>query len=142
MTGEGRETEILLASSAPGISRHHWGTEFDLFSLNPRNFFPGQRFVDEFSWMQNNGITWGFFQPYTDAPERGGYMEERWHWSYFPIAAALTQFAKRHESSVEARLTAMWTAMESKWGQSRGPYFTYVRANWRAYMFGIADPKK
>jgi LAS superfamily LD-carboxypeptidase LdcB len=144
LSADERQREILTASSAPGISRHHWGSEFDLFGLNPRHFVEGQRLYDEWQWMQTRGIEHGFFQPFlgNDALGKHTYIEERWHWSYYPIARALSLYIRDHEDAVGAALNAQWDRFETRWmGKKRSgdPYFSYVRAHWRDYMFNIAD---
>jgi hypothetical protein len=144
LSDQEREREILVASAAPGISRHHWGTDFDLFSLNPRNFLPGQPFHDEWTWMRKNAIQHGFIQPYQPHDFEHAYMEERWHWSYAPISQALTRFAVAHQDAIDAALNAQWDAFESRWTgrrQSDTHFFDYVRAHWRDYMFTIATKK-
>lgn len=132
-----RELEILVASSAPGISRHHWGTEFDLFSLNPRNFGDEARMVDEWRWMTEHAYEFGFFQPYTQGEHGKGYMEERWHWSYYPIAQALTEWAHDNQDVLDGALNAQWDAFEERWSSRGRSYFDFVRANWRSYVFTI-----
>lgn len=131
-----RAREILLASAAPGISRHHWGTDVDLFSLNPVRFIDGPH-ADEYRWMTQYAVTYGFFQPYTDREFRGAqYMEERWHWSYYPIAQALLELARHHTDEVGEALNAQWTALQARWG-TRHDAFGYVREAWPQYMFNI-----
>lgn len=76
---------ILQYSSMPGTSRHHWGTEVDLVSLDPA-FYTTSKGKKTYSWLQNNAARYGFFQPYTADPNRTGYREEKWHWSFYPIA--------------------------------------------------------
>lgn len=82
-----RATRILQYSSMPGTSRHHWGTDFDLNSVDPEYFNTptGQRV---YTWLQNNAWKYGFFQPYSAVNQTrdSGYMEEKWHWSYKPLA--------------------------------------------------------
>lgn len=135
-----REREILQASAAPGISRHHWGTDFDLFGLNPILFRTG-RFADEYLWMTHNAVQLGFFQPYTSREMRGErYMEERWHWSYYPIAQALLEFAAEHVDEVGEALDRQWRAFEASWTAAQReptPYFSFIRAHWREFMFNI-----
>lgn len=145
LTDEEREQEILVASSAPGISRHHWGTEFDLFSLNPMNFVKGAKMHDEYLWMRKNAVHWGFFQTYSSArrAERPGYMDERWHWSYYPIAHALLEFGQAHEGSLDGALNQQWDSLETRWNRRRRnpvAYFSYVRSNWRHFVFNV-DPR-
>lgn len=138
LSDEERQREILGASAAPGISRHHWGTDYDLFSLNPRNFLPGAAFHDEWLWMRDNAIQHGFFQPYQPHTFEHAYMEERWHWSYYPIGQALTTFARAHQNEVGDALNAQWDEFESRWTrQTSRAFFSYVRQHWRDYMFTI-----
>lgn len=142
LSGPEREREILGASAAPGISRHHWGTEFDLFSLNPRNFKEGARLADEFEWLSKKGHQFGYFQPYRANTHDHGYMEERWHWSYYPIGQALLEFALSHEAPIQDALQAQWASFETKWNRNHSrerPFFDYVRAHWRDYMFRVND---
>lgn len=82
-----RSHRILQYSSMPGTSRHHWGTDFDLNSVDPEYFNTpaGQRV---YNWLRENAWKYGFFQPYTpiDDTRTSGYLEEKWHWSYKPLA--------------------------------------------------------
>jgi LAS superfamily LD-carboxypeptidase LdcB len=139
---EERQQEILNASSAPGISRHHWGTEFDIFSLNPRKFHKGQPMYDEYSWMIKHASASGFFKPFAghDALGAHTYIEERWHWSYYPIAQAMTELIRAHIEDFEQALAAQWDAFEHRWNgkDNSTPYFAYIRKHWRDYVFNIA----
>lgn len=91
-----RARTILDYSSMPGTSRHHWGTDIDLNSIEPEYFETAQgRKV--YTWLQKNAEKYGYFQPYIlhgDARETG-YKEEKWHWSYYPIADQLLRAYKR-----------------------------------------------
>lgn len=91
---------ILEQSSFPGTSRHHWGTDLDWVckksghGLN-NDFYKsaaerssgsdGQCYA-AYQWMLEHAKEYGFYQTYT-AGRTKGYNEERWHWSYLPIAA-------------------------------------------------------
>lgn len=79
--------QIMEYSSMPGISRHHWGTDFDLNALNNQYFEQGEG-REVYQWLEENAGRFGFFQPYTafnDFRDKG-YHEEKWHWSYRPLA--------------------------------------------------------
>ncbi len=84
---------ILEFSSAPGTSRHHWGTDIDINALENSYFESGGKGEKFYIWMKQNAYKYGFCQPYTSKNERGGkgYNEEKWHWSYAPLA---NQFQK------------------------------------------------
>ncbi len=84
---------ILEFSSAPGTSRHHWGTDFDINSLENQYFEGKGRGSDLYSWLQKNASRFGFCQPYNELGNRNmlGYHEEKWHWSFAPVAVPLQE---------------------------------------------------
>jgi len=90
-----RALKILEYSSMPGTSRHHWGTDVDLNDLDNYTFEQG-RGKAVYDWLVNNAATFGFCQPYSPkgSARRYGYNEEKWHWSYIPVARQLTELAK------------------------------------------------
>lgn len=78
---------ILRYSSAPGTSRHHWGTDVDLNSTDPAYWRTGKG-VAALNWLANNAFSYGFVMAYP--PDRDhGYRYEPWHWSYQPLARPL-----------------------------------------------------
>ncbi len=85
-----RAQKILQYSSMPGTSRHHWGTDFDLNSLN-NSYFESGKGQKEYEWLRDHAHLFGFFQPYTafNDSRDAGYREEKWHWSYYPTASKL-----------------------------------------------------
>ena len=89
-----RARMILKYSSMPGSSRHHWGTDIDLNAFD-NSWFDAGPGLEIYQWLVLHAAKYGFCQPYTKkGPERPyGYEEERWHWSYLPLAKPLTQFA-------------------------------------------------
>ncbi len=88
-----RAKKILKYSSMPGTSRHHWGTDIDINSLSP-SYFESGKGKREYEWLRDNAHSFGFCQVYSmkDAGRPNGYEEEKWHWSYLPIATPLAQF--------------------------------------------------
>jgi len=82
--------DILKYSSMPGTSRHHWGTDLDINSLEPSYFASGKG-KKEYDWLQKNAGTFGFCQTYDNKANTGrtGYSEEKWHYSYMPISSEL-----------------------------------------------------
>ncbi len=87
-----RAKKIMRWSSMPGTSRHHWGTDIDLNQVNNAYFAqgPGKKMYD---WLVANAGSYGFCQVYSEMGNSRphGYQEEKWHWSYLPIAAHLTE---------------------------------------------------
>ena len=90
-----RVDAILLWSALPGASRHHWGTDFDVFDqstvapdyrvqLTVAEFTGDGPFVGLNDWLGLNLARFGFFRPYTT--DRGGVHPEPWHLSYAPVS--------------------------------------------------------
>jgi D-alanyl-D-alanine carboxypeptidase len=78
---------ILKFSAMPGTSRHHWGTDIDLVSLEP-SFFKSPEGKKALDWLEKNAPAYGFCQPYKDkSAGRTGYENEPWHWSYLPLSS-------------------------------------------------------
>jgi len=82
-----RAQKILRYSSMPGTSRHHWGTDVDLNAFE-NSYFASGRGLQEYQWLQANAGEFGFCQVYSEKGEARphGYEEEKWHWSYLPLA--------------------------------------------------------
>jgi D-alanyl-D-alanine carboxypeptidase len=89
---------ILLYSSMPGTSRHHWGTDIDLNSLD-NNYFSTGEGLKVYQWLSAHAPEYGFCQPYTSkANGRKGYEEEKWHWSYLPLSKLFLEEYKKQIS--------------------------------------------
>ena len=85
--------KITEYSTIPGTSRHHWGTEIDLVSLQPKvegdvlltELFEGEgNYVTLKKWMDTNANSFGFFLAYPNDSIRKGFHYEPWHYSYKP----------------------------------------------------------
>lgn len=86
---------ILRWSALPGCSRHHWGTDLDVWDsaavaddysllLVPEEYQQDGPFYLLSCWLDEHAETYGFVRPY--AIDRGGVAPEPWHLSYQPIA--------------------------------------------------------
>lgn len=110
-----RALKILEYSAMPGASRHHWGTDVDLNDLNNRSFEAGGPYAKTYAWLRAHAHEYGFCQPYTakDANRPQGYNEERWHWSYIPLAKPfLYQYLKTVTDSVLTGFKGSETALK------------------------------
>ena len=98
LSGEQIVRAILHWSALPGASRHHWGTEVDVFDraalagamrpqLLPSEYAPGGAFAALSAWLQAHADHYGFYLPYDS--DRGGVQVEPWHLSFAPLANAL-----------------------------------------------------
>jgi LAS superfamily LD-carboxypeptidase LdcB len=94
---------ILRYSAIPGTSRHHWGTDLDIYDaaavapdyplqLSPQEVAAGGVFDPLHCWLDEliaTGKSRGFYRPY--ARDRGGVAPERWHLSYAPLSAGCSE---------------------------------------------------
>jgi len=110
---------ILRFSALPGASRHHWGTDIDIYDaaaladgnqvqLVPAEVASGGVFDALHCWLDRRidaGLSRGFFRPY--ASDRGGVAPERWHLSYAPLSA------KCADQISPASLVAAWKGAAS-----------------------------
>lgn len=90
-----RVEAILRWSALPGGSRHHWGTDLDLYDrravapdvgpkLEPAEYAAGGRFARASTWLERHAAHFGFFRPYRG--RRSGVQSEPWHYSFAPVA--------------------------------------------------------
>ena len=91
--GNDRFKKILEFSSVPSTSRHHWGTDMDINSVDP-SYFNTVKGKKEYDWLAKNAKDYGFCQPYS-AGRKTGYNEEKWHWSYKPLSKNFTNEYKK-----------------------------------------------
>jgi len=92
-----RARAILKYSAMPGTSRHHWGTDIDINSVEPAYFKSGKG-AKVYAWLAANARRFGFCQTYTAKGQTRphGYEQEPWHWSYCPIAKRyLNEYAEQ-----------------------------------------------
>lgn len=89
--GDARERglHVMRWFAMPGTSRHHWGTDVDILQFSNHYFERGAgRRI--YRWLQANAARYGYCQPFTSGRKQG-YREERWHWSYRPLARQFRQ---------------------------------------------------
>ncbi|MCH1580389.1 M15 family metallopeptidase [Luminiphilus sp.] len=92
---------ILRFSALPGTSRHHWGTDLDIWdaaavcvdyqpALEPSEYEQDGVFAEMTFWLDaliSADDAEGFYKPYNT--DYGGVAPEAWHISYRPVASAL-----------------------------------------------------
>ena len=110
---------ILRWSALPGASRHHWGTDLDVWDraavdadyrlhLEPEEYAPGGPFHRLSVWLDAHlGGNSGFGRPYGGGL---GVAAEPWHLSYLPLAAGF----QRQLTPELLRSTLAGTALEFK----------------------------
>ncbi|GGZ31436.1 MULTISPECIES: M15 family metallopeptidase [Shewanella] len=85
---------ILLWSALPGASRHHWGTDMDLFDSGQISKHELKLVNAEYEpqgpcyklnlWLDERALDFGFYRPFQ--PGLSGVSPERWHLSFLPKA--------------------------------------------------------
>jgi len=90
---------IMTWSALPGASRHHWGTDFDVydkqsvessghkFELISPEYQENGVCYELNCWLAENANQFGFSRPYHHYS--GGVAPEPWHLSYQPIATEI-----------------------------------------------------
>ena len=105
---------ILRFSALPGTSRHHWGTDLDVWDsaavandyalqLSVAEYGHSGPFYDFAMWLQEKALqddAEGFYLPYLE--DSGGVAPEPWHLSYRPGTIGLRE---RQTADV---LDALW----------------------------------
>lgn len=92
---------ILRWSAVPGASRHHWGTEIDIFDpdLLPKNQalqlepweYQGDGYFSELAdWLQEFAVQFDFDLPFLKLSHKKIGCEP-WHLSYLPLAEQYQQ---------------------------------------------------
>lgn len=95
--GKARAEAILSFSSMPCTSRHHWGTDMDFNNLNNPYFEKGEG-KKIYDWLVAHAWEYGFCNVYSEKGDArpNGYNEEKWHWSYLPLAKGfLSQYKEK-----------------------------------------------
>ncbi|TMP31282.1 M15 family metallopeptidase [Pseudoalteromonas rubra] len=91
LTPEGCVHAIMLYSALPGASRHHFGTDLDVYARNclpdgqhlqlePWEYEKSGPFAEFNDWLSEHLAEFGFFRPYQRY--QGGVAAEPWHISH------------------------------------------------------------
>ena len=118
---------ILRFSALPGASRHHWGTDLDIWDastvdedyrlqLAPSEYGPSGPFFEMTRWLDElmaADDAEGFYKPY--AEDRGGIAPEQWHISYRPAAM------KYQERVAPELLMPLWRGEADAYGNVHEP---------------------
>ena len=100
---------ILLWSALPGASRHHWGTDIDVFDaskieqsalkLVSAEYAPNGPCHTLYLWLIDHAQQFGFYFPYQKG--LSGVSPEPWHLSYYPVSS---QYLSRFSCSDLAKV--------------------------------------
>jgi LAS superfamily LD-carboxypeptidase LdcB len=130
LSDEERIHAILRWSALPGTSRHHWGTDMDIYSphllppgkalqLEPWEYSPSGYFAELTRWLDSHMQEHGFCRPFSS--DQGGVAVEPWHLSHSSeslrmsqfltqeaLAACLQQSAIAGKACILAQLPTLW----------------------------------
>jgi LAS superfamily LD-carboxypeptidase LdcB len=112
LTDQEKILAILTWSALPGASRHHWGTDLDVYDKNAveKSHHDFQLVCSEYdqgpctqlnNWLNQHAIKFGFNRPYSEY--NGGIAREPWHLSF--QASADKMFGLLNEQVLLANLT-------------------------------------
>ncbi|AQS35848.1 D-alanyl-D-alanine carboxypeptidase [Shewanella psychrophila] len=90
---------ILIWSALPGASRHHWGTDIDVFDATGIEQGDLQLVTAEYSqggpcaklhlWLLEHAADFGFYFPFQQG--LSGVSPEPWHLSYYPVSSDILE---------------------------------------------------
>lgn len=131
--------EILRWSAMPGASRHHWGSDMDIYDpdalagaelqLEPWEYSADGPLSELYHWLQQHAGEYGFYWPY--GKDRGGVASEPWHLSFAPLSQVYQQ-----QLTPELLLQA-WQQQppaQLEWLQS------HVQALYQRYVDNVCPP--
>lgn len=151
------QKDVLRTRSAPGTSRHHWCSDYDLYDLENEPFREGNPLYTIYVFLSTFARYWGLVHPYTEKREHGvrppgidwyrvrkaktpgnvvlapvfdplGYNEERWHWSYWPIGQALLELCAEDLYIAHTKKAAFWGDKKK---------YTVPVKYWPDYVFNV-----
>lgn len=96
--------KIVMYSTIPGTSRHHWGTDLDIIDvskpipsdpLHEKHFTKGGLYEALQDFLVNRAHEYGFYLVYTNDKTRKGFEYEPWHLSYKELSVPMLQEFKQ-----------------------------------------------
>ena len=132
-----RVAAILAWSAPPGGSRHHWGSELDVYDraavpagyrlrLVPAEYAPDGPFGSLSAWLDANMERFGFYRPYRSG--RGGVAAEPWHLSQAPTARA---------AAARLTLATLRAALDGAALEGRAALLRQLPRVYRHYVRGV-----
>ena len=137
-----RVDAILTWSAVPGASRHHWGTELDVYDraavapdyrlrLTPDEYGPAGPFERLTAWLDEHMTQHGFYRPYQH--DRGGVLPEPWHLSHWPTAG---------EASRRLRIATLRKAIEDSAIEGKAAVLSRLPRIYERYVRNVERPPR
>ncbi|MBE8168748.1 MAG: M15 family metallopeptidase [Shewanella sp.] len=127
---------IMNWSALPGTSRHHWGTDIDVFDGNtitnedlkliPQEYQINGPCYKLHSWLKTHAHRFGFFFPYQEG--KSGVNAEPWHLSYAPVSCQyIDAFIPIHlENILNAVDIHLYIEIQSQLPELLKQYFYFI----------------
>jgi LAS superfamily LD-carboxypeptidase LdcB len=137
-----RVRAILVWSAPPGASRHHWGTDLDVYdraalppgarpALLPAEYAAAGPFAALSAWLDRHMHRYGFYRPYRT--DRGGVSPEPWHLSHAPSA---------REASRRLRLATLRAAIAGSELEGKAALLKALPVVYARYVRAVDPPPR
>ena len=135
-------TAIMLYSALPGASRHHLGTDLDIFDksavsddyelqLTPDEYQHGGPFAELSQWLDTHLAEFGFYRPYQH--DLGGVAPELWHISHI----AQSEQLMRHLS-----VEVLHNCIKESDLLGKDAILTHLPALYERFLLNVSPPAK
>lgn len=135
-------TAIMLYSALPGASRHHLGTDLDIFDksavsddyelqLTPDEYQHGGPFAELSQWLDTHLAEFGFYRPYQH--DLGGVAPELWHISHI----AQSEQLMRHLS-----VEVLHNCIKESDLLGKNAILTHLPALYERFVLNVSPPAK
>ena len=135
-------TAIMLYSALPGASRHHLGTDLDIFDksavsddyelqLTPDEYQHGGPFAELSQWLDTHIAEFGFYRPYQH--DLGGVAPELWHISHI----AQSEQLMRHLS-----VEVLHNCIKESDLLGKDAILTHLPALYERFVLNVSPPAK
>ena len=135
-------TAIMLYSALPGASRHHLGTDLDIFDkgavsddyelqLTPDEYQHGGPFAELSQWLDTHLAEFGFYRPYQH--DLGGVAPELWHISHISQSEQLM----RHLS-----VEVLHNCIKESDLLGKDAILTHLPALYERFVLNVSPPAK
>ena len=134
---------ILTYSALPGTSRHHWGTDIDIYDKNavpadyqlqliPSEYTHGP-FKELSLWLTENSQKFGFYLPYQS--DNAGIAPEPWHLSYQPLSSL-------YQDALQQNPQMLIDCLKQSDIGAKQAIIDNLEHIFNHYVFNITEPKK
>ena len=135
-------TAIMLYSALPGASRHHLGTDLDIFDksavsddyelqLTPDEYQHGGPFAELSQWLDTHLAEFGFYRPYQH--DLGGVAPELWH---------ISHIAQSEQLMNHLSLEVLHNCIKESDLLGKDAILTHLPALYERFVINVSPPAK